>query len=30
MVTNLLQATEMPAELTQLIQEKAEGNPLFV
>jgi class 3 adenylate cyclase/tetratricopeptide (TPR) repeat protein/ABC-type phosphate transport system ATPase subunit len=30
MVTNLLQATEMPPELTQLIQEKAEGNPLFV
>jgi predicted ATPase len=30
MAANLLQATEMPAELTQLILEKAEGNPLFV
>jgi tetratricopeptide (TPR) repeat protein len=30
MVTNLLEATEMPAELAELIREKAEGNPLFI
>ena len=30
MVSNLLGTTEMPAELADLVWEKAEGNPLFV
>ena len=30
MVSNLVEATEMPADLVELVREKAEGNPLFV